>query len=132
MAMIVHWAVIFPGATVVEAGLGSAGLTLGLLRAVGEGGHVIAFELRESFANRARKNVLGWPEGLMPRLEIRLQDVHVGMEPLPDAAARGTRAAAPVVTQQRAGEQAGGALLAAAGRADEQVGVGHRTRAGGG
>ena len=37
----------------VEAGVGSGALTLGLLRAVGESGRVISFELREEFAKVA-------------------------------------------------------------------------------
>ncbi len=73
---IVQFGDIFPGATVVEAGLGSGGLTLGLLRAVGDRGRVIAYELREDHANRGRKNVQAWPDGLASRLEVRIGDVH--------------------------------------------------------
>ncbi len=75
-AMIVQWADIYPGASVVEAGIGSGALTLSLLRAVGEDGRVLAFELREEFANCARKNVLGFSPKLAERLELRLGDVH--------------------------------------------------------
>ena len=42
---------IFPGATVVEAGVGSGALTLALLRVVGPDGRVITFEQREEFAD---------------------------------------------------------------------------------
>ncbi len=73
---IVVWGDVFPGAVVVEAGIGSGSLTLGLLRAVGERGKVISFEIREDFANNARNNISAWWERLDKRLEIRLGDVH--------------------------------------------------------
>ncbi|SDR25117.1 tRNA (adenine-N1)-methyltransferase [Thermostaphylospora chromogena] len=56
-AMIVAMADIFPGARVVEAGVGSGALTCFLLRAVGESGRVTSYERREDFAEIARKNV---------------------------------------------------------------------------
>ncbi len=54
---IVMMADIFPGATVVEAGVGSGALSMSLLRAVGDGGRLISFERREDFADIARGNV---------------------------------------------------------------------------
>lgn len=56
-AQIVAMADIFPGARVVEAGVGSGALTCSLLRAVGPHGRVSSFERREEFAEVARKNV---------------------------------------------------------------------------
>ena len=56
-ALIVGFADIFPGARVLEAGVGSGALTLSLLRAVGEKGHVHSVERREDFAEIARENV---------------------------------------------------------------------------
>jgi tRNA (adenine57-N1/adenine58-N1)-methyltransferase len=56
-AHIVTMADIFPGARVVEAGAGSGALTLYLLRSVGAGGRVSSYELREDFADIARRNV---------------------------------------------------------------------------
>lgn len=56
-AQIVTMADIFPGARVVEAGAGSGSLTLFLLRAVGTEGHLGSYELREDFAETARRNV---------------------------------------------------------------------------
>jgi len=41
LAMVLFWADIFPGARVLEAGMGSGALTLALLRAVGPEGKVI-------------------------------------------------------------------------------------------
>ena len=51
---IVTYADIFPGATVVEAGVGSGALSLSLLRAVGDQGRLFSFERREDFADIAR------------------------------------------------------------------------------
>jgi tRNA (adenine57-N1/adenine58-N1)-methyltransferase catalytic subunit len=56
-AHIITMADVFPGARVVEAGAGSGALTLYLLRAIGETGKVSSYELREDFAEIARRNV---------------------------------------------------------------------------
>ena len=53
---IVTMADVFPGARVVEAGVGSGALSMSLLRAVGESGHLHSFERREDFADIARGN----------------------------------------------------------------------------
>jgi tRNA (adenine57-N1/adenine58-N1)-methyltransferase len=54
---VVHMADIFPGARVVEAGVGSGALTMSLLRAVGDEGLVSSYERRQDFADIARANV---------------------------------------------------------------------------
>lgn len=56
-AQIVAQADIFPGARVVEAGVGSGALTCWLLRAVGPHGSVRSYERRAEFAEVARRNV---------------------------------------------------------------------------
>ena len=56
-AQILAQADIFPGATVVEAGVGSGALSLWLLRAIGPSGRLISFERREEFAAVASANV---------------------------------------------------------------------------
>jgi len=56
-AMIIGVADVFPGARVLEAGVGSGALTISLLRAVGEKGSVHSIERREDFADIARANV---------------------------------------------------------------------------
>ncbi|HKH07870.1 MAG TPA: tRNA (adenine-N1)-methyltransferase [Agromyces sp.] len=56
-AQIVAQADVFPGATVVEAGVGSGALSLWLLRAIGPQGRLLSFERREEFADVARGNV---------------------------------------------------------------------------
>lgn len=48
---------IFPGAVVVEAGVGSGALSMYLLRAIGEAGTLHSFERREEFAEIAAGNV---------------------------------------------------------------------------
>lgn len=56
-AQIVMQADIFPGATVVEAGVGSGALSLSLIRAIGPTGQLVSFERRDDFADVARANV---------------------------------------------------------------------------
>lgn len=56
-AQILAIADVFPGATVVEAGVGSGALSLWLLRAIGAEGRLMSFERREEFAEVARANV---------------------------------------------------------------------------
>ena len=56
-AQILAQADIFPGATVIEAGVGSGALSLWLLRAIGPDGSLTSFERREEFADVARGNV---------------------------------------------------------------------------
>ena len=56
-AQILAQADIFPGATVVEAGVGSGALSLWLLRAIGPAGRLASFERREEFADVARDNI---------------------------------------------------------------------------
>jgi len=56
-AQIVHEGDVFPGARVLEAGAGSGALTCSLLRAVGPGGKVFSYEVRDDHADHARRNV---------------------------------------------------------------------------
>lgn len=56
-AHILGFADVFPGATVVEAGVGSGALSMWLLRALGPEGRLLSFERREEFAQIARGNV---------------------------------------------------------------------------
>ena len=52
-------AYLFPGARVFESGIGSGGLTMTVLRAIGPTGHVTGYEIRGDFAERARRNIEG-------------------------------------------------------------------------
>ena len=77
-AQILMWGDIFPGARVLEAGVGSGGLTTALLRAVGPGGSVHSIERREDFAEVARENVGTFfgleEEALHPRWDLTVGD----------------------------------------------------------
>lgn len=69
---------IFPGARVLEAGTGSGALTMTLLRAVGPGGRVVSYEVRDEFARIAEQNIrrfLGTADTLVPRR----QDIYAGV-----------------------------------------------------
>ena len=56
-AMIIGVADIYPGARVLEAGVGSGALTLSLIRAVGATGSVHSVERRQDFAENASSNI---------------------------------------------------------------------------
>lgn len=72
---IVTMADIFPGARVIEAGVGSGALSIGLLRAIGDHGHLRSFERREEFAEIARGNVETMFGGPHPAWEITMGDL---------------------------------------------------------
>jgi tRNA (adenine57-N1/adenine58-N1)-methyltransferase len=76
---IIVLADLFPGARVLESGVGSGALTLALLRAVGPAGHVTGYEIRDDFARRARANVEGFLGGDLP-LAVEVRDVYGGIE----------------------------------------------------
>ena len=78
LAMILFWADVYPGCRVLEAGTGSAALTLALLRAVGPEGRVITFEQREEFARRALANI-HMRCGEVTNLTMRLGPVEDGV-----------------------------------------------------
>ena len=63
-ALIVGFADIFPGARVLEAGVGSGALTLSLLRAVGTNGLVHSVERRDEFAANAKSNIEHYFNGI--------------------------------------------------------------------
>ena len=75
IGLILVEADIHPGATVLEAGSGSGALTLALVRAVGERGRVITYELREDFASRARANIESFLGKIPDELDLRIGDV---------------------------------------------------------
>lgn len=71
---IVTMADIYPGARVVEAGVGSGALSISLLRAVGDNGSLHSYERREEFADIARGNVETFFGGPHPAWDITLGD----------------------------------------------------------
>jgi tRNA (adenine57-N1/adenine58-N1)-methyltransferase len=70
---------VFPGARVLESGVGSGALTIALLRAVGPTGHVTGYELRDDFARRARANVDGFLGSDVP-LDVEVRDAYEGVD----------------------------------------------------
>jgi tRNA (adenine57-N1/adenine58-N1)-methyltransferase catalytic subunit len=70
---------IFPGARVLESGVGSGALTMTLLRAVGPTGSVVGYELRDDFAARAQRNVTGLLGDDLP-LRVEVRDVYDGID----------------------------------------------------
>ncbi|WP_125777694.1 tRNA (adenine-N1)-methyltransferase [Antribacter gilvus] len=72
---IVTMADIFPGARVVEAGVGSGALTMSLLRAVGDAGELHSIERREDFAAIARGNVEMFFGGPHPAWQLSVGDL---------------------------------------------------------
>jgi tRNA (adenine57-N1/adenine58-N1)-methyltransferase len=72
---VVHMADIFPGARVVEAGVGSGALTMSLLRAVGDDGRVSSYERRSDFAEIARDNVESFFGGPHPAWTLTVGDL---------------------------------------------------------
>src|SRR6266581_2654732 len=49
VALLLYYADVKPGGTVVEGGSGSGALTIALARAVGDAGRVISYDVREDF-----------------------------------------------------------------------------------
>jgi tRNA (adenine57-N1/adenine58-N1)-methyltransferase len=77
-AFLLMWADIFPGARVVEAGIGSGALTLSLLRAIGPAGMLVSYELRADFIARAIANLERFL-GVPPTLLVRERDIYEGI-----------------------------------------------------
>jgi tRNA (adenine57-N1/adenine58-N1)-methyltransferase len=74
-AMIVGLADIYPGARVLEAGVGSGALTISLLRAAGDKGYVHSVERRADFAENARSNVDAYFEGAPSNWKLDVGDL---------------------------------------------------------
>ncbi|MBV9936694.1 MAG: tRNA (adenine-N1)-methyltransferase [Actinobacteria bacterium] len=69
---------IFPGARVLEAGVGSGALSMTLLRA---GADVVGYELRADFAARARANVASFlGQDALSRFRVEERDVYDGID----------------------------------------------------
>jgi tRNA (adenine57-N1/adenine58-N1)-methyltransferase len=79
LGQILMLADVFPGAQVLESGVGSGALTATLLRAVGPTGHVLGYELRPEFADRAARNVEGFLGPDQP-LTVEIRDAYEGVD----------------------------------------------------
>jgi tRNA (adenine57-N1/adenine58-N1)-methyltransferase len=70
---------IFPGAKVLESGVGSGALSMTLLRA---GAEVTGYELREDFAARAQNNVQAFlGDEIGERYSVEVRDSYEGIDP---------------------------------------------------
>jgi tRNA (adenine57-N1/adenine58-N1)-methyltransferase catalytic subunit len=76
---ILVWGDVFPGARVVEAGVGPGALTIALLRAVGPEGHVTSYDRREDHIAMARRNVTRF-FGEAPTWTVKPGDVYEAIE----------------------------------------------------
>ncbi len=72
---------IFPGARVLEAGLGSGSLSMSLLRAIGPDGELFSYEVREGSIAGAQENIRV-AMGETPNHTVRCHDLYRG---IPDA-----------------------------------------------
>lgn len=76
---ILLWGDIYPGATVLEVGVGPGALTMALLRAVGKEGRLISYEVREDFCQMAQENVRRF-FGMAENWTLKLADAYQGIE----------------------------------------------------
>ena len=74
-AMIVGLADIYPGARVLEAGVGSGALSISLLRACGASGSLHSVERRADFAENARSNVESYFAGSPSNWRLTVGDL---------------------------------------------------------
>ena len=78
LGAILMLADVFPGARILESGVGSGALSMTLLRA---GAHVVGYELREDFASRARKNVESFcPPEQVAHYRVEQRDCYDGID----------------------------------------------------
>ena len=67
-----------PGATVVECGTGSGGMTSVFAHFVGDEGRVVSYEKREEFSKLAESNAERW--GVRHRVEFKIRDIKDGFD----------------------------------------------------
>ncbi|MDF1563563.1 MAG: SAM-dependent methyltransferase [Deltaproteobacteria bacterium] len=80
LATILLWGDIGPGLKCLEAGLGSAGLALALLRAIGSEGHLTSYDVRTEAINRGKKNVEAFFGAQPENHTIKVADVYAGID----------------------------------------------------
>ncbi len=77
LGAILMLADIFPGARVLESGIGSGAMSMTLLRA---GADVVGYEIREDFAKKAQENVRAFlGEDALKRYRVEIRDCYEGI-----------------------------------------------------
>jgi tRNA (adenine57-N1/adenine58-N1)-methyltransferase catalytic subunit len=79
IAFTLMWADVFPGARVLEAGAGSGGMTIALLRAIGAAGQLTTYESRQDMIDGAKANVHGFL-GNCTNWRPKLHDIYEGIQ----------------------------------------------------
>lgn len=77
--IILMWADIFPGARVLCGGVGSGALLLAVLRQVGPGGWVVAYDVRQDMLDCAEANIRTY-FGPTPQLVLKLGSIYDPIE----------------------------------------------------
>ena len=78
LGAILMFADIFPGAKVLESGVGSGALSMTLLRA---GAEIVGYELRQDFADKAIENVGGFlGSEVLARYEVHVRNAYDGID----------------------------------------------------
>jgi tRNA (adenine57-N1/adenine58-N1)-methyltransferase len=78
-AHLLAWADIAPGQRVLESGVGSGALTLALLRAIGERGELIGYDVRSDFLALTLSNVRTFASPQPTNLLLRERDIYAGL-----------------------------------------------------
>lgn len=76
---LIIWGDVFPGATVIEGGVGAGALTIALLRAIGPHGRLLSYEIRDDFADLAQRNVAAF-FGAAPNWTLKRRDLYEGFD----------------------------------------------------
>lgn len=76
---IITYADIFPGARVLESGVGSGALSISLLRAIGPTGELVGYDIREDFAAKAQRNVHRFMGEDVP-WKVHIRDIYEGID----------------------------------------------------
>lgn len=76
---ILLWGDIYPGARVVEVGVGPGATTLALLRAIGREGELVSYEARQDFFELAQANVHRF-HGEARNWTLKLRDARDGID----------------------------------------------------
>ena len=76
---LIVWGDVYPGATVIEGGVGAGALTIALLRAIGPQGRLVSYEIRNDFADLAQRNVATF-FGAAPNWTLQRRDLYEGFD----------------------------------------------------